>query len=417
MTFLQNSQLKVIIKDEIIAGLTVFVTMAYILILNPMILSQAGIPLAFSFFATCIATALACFLLGVWAKFPLAIGPSMAINSFFVTMIVDKFNGDWSSALGSVFLSGVLLCIAAIFHLPKKVSASLPDNIKFATVTGLALLIMSVSISSSRIFNPGFLNIDNVNFFGFVFTIILYLIIKKYRVFGGSLLVIAVSSLVMDYIWPNHISDPYSINIAQIHNVLSFNNYFDSIANALLLAFLIIFDSTSTIFALTENNSLSTSNDFATQRSKTLIITGLSTMVASIFGCTNTGVYFESAAGIDARATSGICPLIVAICFLFSLLLAPYLCYIPTSVPAGILFLLAVKIASTALKINYKDIKVLIPCAITVFIVGYFKAIADGIGAGLVLYLIFNYKTEQLTKENMYLVVIMLVYWIAKFFY
>lgn len=415
--YLKNYQLNYVVKNEIIAGLTVFVTMAYILILNPIILANAGIPLAFSFVATCLATALSCFLLGLWAKFPLAIGPSMAINSYFVTSIVDKFDGDWSAALGAVFLSGVFLCIAAFFNMPKKINLSVPKNIKLATVTGLSILIMKVAISSSNIFNSGLFDINFINFFGFTFTIILCCLVKRYKIFGGSLLVIIIASLLIDYIWPESISNINSINFNEMHFVLSFGSYLDTIFNALLLAFLIIFDSTSTIFALTENNVLSTSDGFVQQKSKTLMITGLGTMLSSFLGSTNMGIYFESAAGIDAKATSGICPLIVGICFLLGLLLAPYLCYIPQSVPSAVLFLVALKISSVFLKINYKNFRIFIPVVITIFIISYFKAIADGLGFGLVLYVFLNYKNEKPKKESLVLIGVMVLYWITNIIY
>ena len=387
---------------ELNAGLTTLVTMVYAVIVNPVILAHAGIPMTISFYGTCMTTALACLLMGVWGKSPLVIGPSMALNGYFITHLVHKFNGDWQQALCAVFLSGICLIIAALMHWPQRIREALPQPIIQATSIGIGLLIAHVAFLSANIGSVFSLkNINVANVLGISLSAGLMWLGERWRIRGHALIAILLSFFIVHCIWPTAIG--LSLHTSTSHHIsgwLNITQWSIVIMNAFVLAFLVIFDSTSTVLAITEKTAIAKNPQFNQQKRITLIINGLSTMLGAVMGITNMGVYFEGAAGIAAKGQSGWVAIIVAVGFLACLAFAPYLTMIPTAIPAGVLLVIALKITQPIWQIDWRYWRSSIPVSITIVSIPFTGAIADGIAFGLITYLGLNRKDSHIQKKH-----------------
>ena len=177
-----------------------------------------------------------------------------------------------------------------------------------------------------------------------------------------------------------------------------------------VLASLIVFDSTSTLHTLTEKSPLRETSSFPQQQRLTLMTTGISTMIGAHLGTSNMGIYFESAAGLSAGGRTGWCAIIVGICFLACLLLAPYLALVPNAVPTATLFMIALSIAKKSFFTRQALCTHIHPACVTLISIPAMRAIADGMGLGLLTYIMLNYKTGEIKRPTWILTMIFLIY-------
>ena len=400
--------------QELSAGLTTFVTMAYAVIVNPLILAHAGMPIHSVFFATCITTAFACFAMGLWARLPIAIAPSMAINGYFVAHLVPFYHGQWHQALTCVLLSGILLVIIACLKWPRHIIRALPNSIILATMSGIGLLIVTVALQASGIFPKTFslpytLNMHALINFGL--TCSLLVLGKRYNIPGYALISMLIVTLLANGLWPaQKIPLAHIIINGDTFNQIDLRWTFRTLVHAGILASLIVFDSTSTLHTLTEKSPLSATSSFPQQQRLTLMTTGISTMIGAHLGTSNMGIYFESAAGLSAGGRTGWCAIIVGMCFLACLLLAPYLSLVPNAVPTATLCMIALSIAKKAFLLDRHHARTFIPACITLIGIPAMRAIADGMGLGLLVYIMLNYKTGEIKRPTWILTLIFLIY-------
>ncbi|MBM93788.1 MAG: hypothetical protein CMF51_03460 [Legionellales bacterium] len=406
------------IWKECAAGLTTFIMMAYALIVNPLILAHAGLPLHTVFLATCITSAIACLLMGLWVRLPIMIAPSMAINSYFVAHLVPFYQGQWRQALTAVMLSGFILMLIAYLKWPRHIIKALPESLMLGTMSGIGLFMMWVALDASGIGYPWHhWPVNPQAIFNFSLTCLLIQLGQHYRIPGHFLISLVLVTLAANLGFKTHVPSSV-VDLTQVTttlNQIDFRWGFRTLVHALVLAGLIVFDSTSTLHTLTENTPLKTTSAFAQQQRLTLMTTGFTTLLGAHLGTSNMGIYFESASGISAGGRTGWSALLVGACFLASLLLGPYLSYIPNSVPTAALFMIAFSIAKRGVKLKNMPFCQAAPACLVLISIPAFHAIADGLGLGVLTYLALNAKK---TAMNTWILgAVFVIYFLVRLIY
>lgn len=385
-------------SKEIIAGLTTFATMSYIIVVNPAILAAAGIPKDASMVATIISAAFGTLLMGVYAKKPFAIAPYMGQNAFVAYTVVEILGYSWQTALGAIFIGGVLFTILTLLKVRAWLSKALPQSLKASFAVGIGLFILLVGLVDANIVVMGSpeapIRLGEISspdallaFLGFF--IVTILIIK--RVPGAiliSVLFISALAMVLGYAdYPEAIvGAPPSLSstFMQIDFARTFQWGFVSV---ILAVFIIDFvDTMGTLIGLGIKADLLDEKGNMPEIEKPMLADALTTVVASLLGTTTAGAYIESAAGMEAGGRTGFTAIVIAALFLLSLFFSPLVTAIPAFALTPALLIVGIFMIEPIKKIDFKDYTEFIPAAVTIVLMSYTYDIGIGITAGFVLY-------------------------------
>lgn len=416
---LQKSSL----KTEIMAGITTFLTMAYIAFVNPSILHDAGMDQGAVFTATCLITAFACALTGLIANTPIAIAPGMALNIYFSYSVVQGLGIDWQHALAMVFISGVLFFLITLTSIRKLLIEAIPENLQIAILIGISLLIALISLQTNHLVvgaKHGLMHLGSIHtaesalfFLGFL----LILTLDYYCVSGAiiiGILSISLLSLVLGITqWQGLMALPPSI--APTFLQLNFSGMMTlSAFKAIFTFFLIaVFDATGTLIGLL-NPSLFKQQGNHTQRlSNSLTADAAASALAGLLGSASTSPYIESAAGIKAGGKTGLTALTVATGFVLMLFFFPLAKMIPNFAVGPALLYVACCMMKHLTDMKLDDISETAPCMVTIMMIPFTASIADGIGWGIILYTLLKLLTRQ--KINPLIVILSIVFMVFFF--
>ena len=386
------------IKTEILAGLTTFLTMAYIIFVNPDMLAKAGMDKGAVFVATCLASALGCFLMGLIARLPVALAPGMGLNAFFTFTVVLGMGKSWQVALGAVFISGLLFVLISAFKLREWMINAIPYTLKQGIVAGIGAFLAFIALKSSGIIvaSPAtFVTMGKLTDFGPAMAILSFFLIVVFvqrkvpaAVMLSILIVTVISLLAGETHYSGIVSMPPSI--APTFMQLDIAGALDVSMVSVIFAFLfvVLFDTSGTLIGVTKKAGLMSTDGQIPNLGKALFADSTAAVAGSVLGTSSVTSYVESTAGVAAGGRTGLTAIVVGVLFLLALFFAPLAGMIPAYATAGAIFYVAVLMLFTLREIDWDDLTEASPVAVVLLLTPLTFSIADGIALGFITYTI-----------------------------
>ena len=384
------------IKTEILAGVTTFLTMAYIIFVNPNVLADAGMDKGAVFVATCLAAAVGCFIMGIYARLPVALAPGMGLNAFFTYGVVLGMGYAWQTALGAVFLSGCIFILLSLFKIRELIINSIPDSIKQGVVAGIGAFLAFISLQTAGVIvnnDATLVGLGNMTAFSpamaaLGFIVIVGLSHKKIpgAVTIGILLVALISLITGNTQFTGIISAPPPI--APTLMQLDIAGAFDVAMISVIFAFLFVdlFDTAGTLIATTSQAGLIGKDGKIPNMGKALLADSSATVAGTLLGTSSTTSFVESVSGIAAGGRTGLVAVTVGVLFLLSMFFAPLAGMIPGYATAGAIFYVAVLMMGTLKDVDWLDLTEAAPVVVVLLFTPLTYSIADGIALGFITF-------------------------------
>ncbi|ASG08097.1 guanine permease [Vibrio anguillarum] len=384
------------VRTEVIAGITTFLTMAYIIFVNPAILADAGMDRGAVFVATCLAAAIGCFIMGFVANYPIAQAPGMGLNAFFTYAVVLGMGYTWQVALAAVFVSGVLFIFLSIFKIREWIIGSIPMSLRTGISAGIGLFLAFIALKNAGIVvdNPATLvSVGAITSLpavlgaiGFFLTIALVHRGLKGAVMIAILAVTGLGLVFGDVQWHGIMSAPPSI--APTFLQLDFSAVFEVGMISVVFAFLFVdlFDTAGTLVGVAQKADLIGKDGKIPRLNKALLADSTATSVGALLGTSNTTSYIESVAGVAAGGRTGLTAVVVGILFLLALFFSPLAGMIPAYATSGALFYVAILMLSGLVSIDWRDLTEAAPVVVTCLLMPLTFSIAEGISFGFIAY-------------------------------
>jgi len=422
--FFKLSEHRTSVKTELLAGLTTFVTMAYIIFVNPNIMAEAGIDHGAAFVATCVGAALGCLLMGLYANWPVGLAPGMGLNAFFTYTVVGEMGYSWEVALGAVFLSGVLFMIMSLSRLREWLLNSIPMSLRFAMGAGVGLFLGLIGLKTAGIVVDNPATLLSMGSFAEPTTLLaaicflMITVLSHRNVFGAilvSMLAVTGVGLALGLVEYNGlVSMPPSL--APTFLAMDVAGAFNVAMVSVILAFLFVnmFDTAGTLMGVAHRANLVDEDGKIQNLSRALKADSTSSVVGAFVGCPPVTSYVESASGVAAGGRTGLTAITVGLLFLAAMFFAPLAGMIPAYATAGALIYVAMLMMSGMAHIDWKDHTDTIPAIVTVVMMPLTFSIANGIALGFLTYATLKLLTGQGSKVSVSLYVLCIVF-IAKF--
>jgi AGZA family xanthine/uracil permease-like MFS transporter len=383
---------------EVVAGLTTFVTMSYIIVVNPAVLKAAGIPAEPSMVATILAAVFGTLLMGVYANRPFAIAPYMGENAFIAYSVCGALGYSWQSALGAVFLAGVLFLLLTVLRLRQWLVEAIPLALRHSFAVGIGLFLTFIGLNETGIVmlgtagapvRTGPLTAGPVLLAIFGFLLMAALMIRRFpaAILAGILVTTLVAYVFKLAPVPQHwVSLPPSV--APILWKLDFRHtftwgFFPVVLTIFVMAFV---DTMATLIGVSARAGLLDENGNLPQVERPMLVDALSTSFAAAVGTTTSGAFIESATGVEAGGRTGLTSLVTALCFIGALFLSPFVSSIPPQAYGPALIVVGLLMLAPIRKIPFDDFTELIPAFTVVALMSFTYNVGVGITAGFVLY-------------------------------
>ena len=408
-------------KTEIVAGFTTFLTMAYIIFVNPSMLSATGMDSGAVFVATCLAAAVGCFIMGFYANYPVALAPGMGLNAFFSYVVVLHMGYTWEVALGAVFLSGVCFTLLSLFKIREWIINSIPLPMRKGIAAGIGLFLALIALKNAGIVvaNPATLvGLGDMTSLPAVLACVAFIAtiaLAHFRVKGGvmfAILGVTIIGLIMgDVQYTGIISMPPSIapTFMQMDIAGAFNVGMVSVVFAFL--FVDLFDTSGTLIAVADKAKLLDKDGNLPRLNRALLADSGASIAGSMLGTSTTTSYIESVAGVAEGGRTGLTAVVVGILFLLALFFAPLAGMVPAYATAGALLYVAVLMVGGLKSINWEDITEAAPVVIIALMMPLTFSIANGISIGFIAYAaikVASGKSKELTLSVWFLAILFL---------
>ena len=395
---------------EIMAGATTFAAMAYILVVNPQIMAIAGIDQGASFVATCLAAALSCLLMGLYANWPVGLAPGMGLNALFAYTIVGDMGYPWQTALGAVFIAGVLFVIISTTRIRAWIIMSIPDDLKIGMTAGVGLFIGIIGLQNGGIIADHPATLVTMGDFSQIPTALaalsfLLVAILSARLAAGGLIlgilaVTVLGILLGEVTYQGIVSAPPSIEplVGQIDIMAALNVSLVSVIFSILIVNL--FDTTGTLVGVASNAGLVDEEGNYKNFSKALKADSTSSVLGALLGNSPVTSYVESAAGVAAGGRTGLTACTVGVFFLLAIFFAPLAMMIPSFAVSGALIYVALLMCSGLGRLSWDNPVVLIPALLIMIMIPLTFSIADGIGIGFISYVALSLLASEERKVS-----------------
>ena len=389
------------VRTEVIAGITTFIALAYIMFVNPNILAEAGIPKEAAIASTIWIAALSTMMMGLFANYPVALAPGMGLNAFFAYYVCGVLGLHWTVALGAVFFSGVLFLLLTVSHIRQAIINAVPENLRVAIGVGIGLFIAFVGLKGTGLIisDPAtFITLGHVtnpttalSLFGLLLTGALMA-----RNVQGAILLGIVGTTVLSMILgyspvPHSFSDVISTSIPHMGETfgqLDIAGAWNYGIVSIIFTFTVVelFDNMGTLIGLTAKAKMVKPDGKIENLDRALTTDAVGTICSAIFGTSTVTSYIESAAGIAAGGKTGLTAVTVAVLFLISLMFAPLIGLVPGFATAPSLILVGALMMSEVGKINFKDFTDGLPAFLTIIMMPLTSSIANGFAFGFISY-------------------------------
>ncbi|WP_431026268.1 NCS2 family permease [Halomonas sp. H5] len=408
------------IHTEVIAGITTFLTMAYIIFVNPSILAETGMDYGAVFVATCLAAAIGSLIMGVWANYPIAQAPGMGLNAFFTYGVVLGMGYSWEAALGAVFFSGFIFLLLSIFKVREWIINSIPLSLRLGIAAGIGLFLAMIALK-----NAGIVVADPATYVAlgdmtqppaiyamlgfFVITALAYLQVTGAVMIG--ILGITILAMVLGHNdYAGLMSMPPSI--APTFMALDLAGAFDVAMLSVIFAFLFVdlFDTSGTLVGVAHRGGLLDKDGKLPRLNRAMISDSSASMAGAVLGTSTTTSYIESTAGIASGGRTGLTAVVVAILFLVSLFFAPLAGSIPAYATAGALLYVASLMAGSLAHANWEDATEAAPVLIAALAMPLTFSIAEGIALGFISYVAIKALAGRFQDLNPAVVILALLF-------
>lgn len=401
------------IRTEIIAGITTFLTMAYILAVNPSIfaaLATQGMPTDSVFTATALAAIVGCLVMSIYAKKPFGLAPGMGLNAFFVFTVCLGMGHSWQMALTAIFLEGILFILLTITNVRKLIVDAIPMNLKRAIGAGIGLYIAFIGLKSAGIIvssdstsvtlGPLSDSTSILAIIGLLLTSVL--VILKVR--GGMLLGILVTTIIGIPMGVTHFNGLLSTppSISSIFCQFEWSQIFswDMVAIVFTFLFIDMFDTIGTVVGVSVKSGMVDEKGNVDGINKVLMADAVATVAGAMFGTSTTTTYIESASGVSEGGRTGLTSFTIAVCFAIALLFSPLFLAIPGAATGPVLFIVGVMMAAPVKEIDWEDYSEAIPAFVTMLLMPLAYSISDGIMLGMISYVVINALTGKFKKVS-----------------
>ncbi|MFZ4211810.1 NCS2 family permease [Pantoea endophytica] len=408
------------VRTEIIAGITTFLAMAYILFVNPSILGATGMDKGAVFVATCLAAAIGCVLMGLIANYPIALAPGMGLNAFFTYTVVLHMGYTWQVALGAVFLSAVIFFAMSLFKIREWIINSIPLPLRAGIGAGIGLFLAIIALEGAGIVvdNPATLvGLGDLTKPGPLLALLGFFIIvvmEARRVTGAVLIGILVVTFISMGIGLTPFGGVFSAppSIAPTFMQLDIAGAFNVGLVSVIFAFLFVdvFDNTGTLLGVTKRAGLADEQGNVPKMGRALIADSAAALFGSLLGTSTTTSYVESAAGVSAGGRTGLTAIVEAILFLLSLFFSPLAGSVPVYATAPALLFVAVLMASGLADIDWKDITTAAPVTVTALTMPLTYSIANGIAFGFITWTVVKLLSGRTKEVNPALIILSILF-------
>ena len=406
------------VSTEIMAGLTTFFAMSYIIIVNPQILSKTGMPWGGVFLATIIAAVIGTLVMGLFANVPYAQAAGMGLNAFFTYTVCLGLKFTWQETMCMVFLCGIINIIITVTKIRKMVIEAIPESLQQAIGGGIGLFIAYVGMLNVGFLNfkagvPALSTLNQPLIWVFLIGLVLAIVLNVLNVKGAMLITIAVTAIIGIPLGVTNFGASHSLGqtfselpqtFGAIFTDKGFPALFSDPAKLPLVIVTIFafsmsdtFDTIGTfigtgrrtgIFSEEDEKALESGSGFSSKMDKALFSDSIATSVGAIFGTSNTTTYVESAAGIGAGGRTGLTSVIVAICFVLSIFFAPVISAIPAAATAGVLVVVGCMMAASLKDVKWDELSEAVPAFFAAVFMAFSYSISYGIAGGFIMYCI-----------------------------
>lgn len=424
--FFKLSARQTTVRKELLAGLTTFMAMSYVLFVNPSLLAQAGMDHGAVFVATCLAAALGCLLMGALANLPIALAPGMGLNAFFTYVIVLEQGYSWQTALAAVFFSGCLFLLLSIFKIREWIINSIPLPLKLGIAAGIGMFLALIALKTANIIvaSPatlvtlGDLHSPQVLLAIAGFFLIFALAHRGWHsaVLVSILLVTLAAWWLGDSQFSGIVAMPPSLAPTFMQLDFASALTLSIIPVVLTLLFLDLFDTSGTLVAVTQKAGLLKADGKVPALSKALIADSSATMVGALLGTSTTTSYVESTSGVAAGGRTGLTAIVTGILFLLALWFSPLAAMVPGYATAGALLYVATLMLTSLQHVEWDDLLQAVPVAVVLIMMPLTFSIADGIGMGFISYALLCLLTGKVERATLSVWVLALIF-LAKFIF
>ena len=396
------------IQTELLAGFTTFITMAYIIFVNPQMMSSTGMDLGASFVGTCVAAAIACIAMGFYSNWPIGLAPGMGLNAFFTYTVVGEMGYTWEIALGAVFLAGILFWIMSVTPIRQWMLESIPMNLRIAMGSGVGLFIGFIGLKNGGIIVSNEATLISIGDLLKVETLLAMLgflliaILAVRRIPGAILIGVMVVTLISIF-----------VGIIQFQGLISYPPAFmpvfmkldilgalDLAMISVIMSFLFVnlFDTAGTLLGVANQARLVDEDGNIHNLDKALKADSSSSAFGAFLGCAPVTSYVESSAGVEAGGRTGLTAVTVGFLFLIAVFFSPLASIIPAHATAGALIYVAILMMSGMEKLNWSDSSELLPALIIIVMIPLTFSIANGIALGFISYVVLKIASGQFKK-------------------
>jgi AGZA family xanthine/uracil permease-like MFS transporter len=387
---------KTTVRTEVVAGITTFLTMAYIIFVNPSILSKAGMPFGPVFAATCIAAAIGTLLMAFLANYPIALAPGMGLNAYFAFVVVGVMKYSWQVALGCVFISGIIFFIISALPIREWIVNAIPKSLKMAIAAGIGLFLALIALENAKIVvaNPATLVTNgDLKSWPVVMTALGFFLIvalEYRRVIGGVIIGILAVTIVSILAGQQKFGGVFDMppSVAPVFLQMDLAGAMSVGLVTVVFAFLFVdlFDNTGTLIALAHRGGFMRPDGTVPRLHRALMADSAAAMIGAAVGTSTTTSYIESASGINSGGKTGLTAVTVAVLFLLALFIAPLAGSIPPYATAPALLYVACLMARGLTEVEWDDVTEAAPAVVTAIAMPFTFSIAEGIAFGFISY-------------------------------
>ena len=411
-------------RTELLAGLTTFVTMAYIIFVNPSILSETGMPIAAVTVATCLCAAFGSILMGAIANYPLALAPGMGLNAYFTYTVVKGMGVPWQTALGAVFLSGIIFLLLTMGGIRQRLLAAIPYQLHAAVAGGIGLFIAFIGLRNAGLIVPSpattvtLGDLHQPATLLAIFGIALIAILQALRVRAAMLLgvlgTLLAGILCHQVHWQPATLNPLAIRATAFHLDLRGALRLNALEIIFVFLFVDLFDNIGTLVAVTERAGLIRQDGTIPRLDRIFFADAASTVVGSLAGTSTVTSYIESASGVAAGGRTGVTAIVTGFLFLLSIFIAPVVGAIPSFATAPALILVGALMVASAARIDWDEPRIAIPAFLTLLTIPLTYSIATGLSFGIISFAALEIATGRARRQH-WMLYLLAALFIARF--
>ena len=424
--FFEFGRLRTNWRTEILAGVTTFLTMAYIVLVNPAILSDAGVPLPAATAATCLSAAFGSILMGIVARYPIALAPGMGLNAYFTYTVCVKMHVPWQTALGAVFLSGVIFLALTGAGIRQMILRAIPHELYAAVASGIGLFIAFIGFQHAGLVvkDPNTLvSLGDVKLPATALALggLILMVALEVRKVKGAILIgvlaVTAAAWAMGQVHWTHASFGVEGLAATAFKLDIRGALSKGLLEIIFVFFFVdLFDNLGTLVAVTKRAGLIDSSNSIPRLNRILFTDATATVFGSLTGTSTVTSYVESTAGVAAGGRSGITAIVTGVLFLAAVMAAPFVGIVPAAATAPALILVGSMMLATITEIRWHDPLVAVPAFLTLVLIPLTYSIANGLGFGIIAWAALHLMTGKLRRQD-WLLYLLAALFLARFVY